>query len=217
MEKLFDAIRKNNIELVKDLISSDASLVNSISVNGLEKDNGQSPLQVAIKTNNIDIANYLIDNNANVNFIEKDSTNEWKAPVIHDALRTAIMNTRWNTFDGNIKIFHTKEESDKAFTLLKRIIELGADVNAHDSYHNSCLDRALLDCRQILPYYDIEKDLLSKDRVLTDEIKEDISRIIKILIDNGADVNEKNINSNKSFKEAGSNSVISKCLTFDIK
>lgn len=76
MEKLFDAIRKNNIELVKDLISSDASLVNSISVKGLEKDNGQSPLQVAIKTNNIDIANYLIDNNANVNFIEKDSTNE---------------------------------------------------------------------------------------------------------------------------------------------
>ena len=217
MEKLFDAIRKNNIELVKDLISSDASLVNSISVNGLEKDNGQSPLQVAIKTNNIDIANYLIDNNANVNFIEKDSTNEWKAPVIHDALRTAIMNTRWNTFDGNIKIFHTKEESDKAFTLLKRIIELGADVNAHDSYYNSCLDRALLDCRQILPYYDIEKDLLSKDRVLTDEIKEDISRIIKILIDNGADVNEKNINSNKSFKEAANNSVISKCLTFDIK
>ena len=58
-----------------------------------------------------------------------------------------------------------------------------------------------------MPYYDIEKDLLSKDRVLTDEIKEDISRIIKILIDNGADVNEKNINSNKSFKEAASNSV----------
>ena len=116
MEKLFDAIRKSNIELVKDLISSDASLVNSISIKGLEKDNGQSPLQVAIKTNNIDIANYLIDNNANVNFIEKDSTNEWKALVIHDALRTAIMNTRWNTFDGNIKVFHTKEESDKAFS-----------------------------------------------------------------------------------------------------
>ena len=65
--------------------------------------------------------------------------------------------------------------------------------------------------------YDIEKDLLSKDRVLTDEIKEDISRIIKILIDNGADVNERNINSNKSFKETANNSVISKCLTFDIK
>ncbi len=63
----------------------------------------------------------------------------------------------------------------------------------------------------------IEKDLLSKDRVLTDEIKEDISRIIKILIDNGAVVNERNINSNKSFKEVANNSVISKCLTFDIK
>ena len=53
--------------------------------------------------------------------------------------------------------------------------------------------------------------------MLSDEIKEDISRIIKILIDNGADVNEININSNKSFKETANNSVISKCLTFDIK
>ena len=67
------------------------------------------------------------------------------------------MNTRWNTFDGNIKVFHTKEELDKAFSLLKKIIDLGADVN------------------------------------------------------------ERNINSNKSFKEAANNSVISKCLTFDIK
>lgn len=32
------------------------------------------------------------------------------------------MNTRWNTFDGNIKIFHTKEESDKAFSLLKKLL-----------------------------------------------------------------------------------------------
>lgn len=217
MEKLFTAIRKNNFELVKDLISSDSSLVNCISINGLDKDNGQSPLQVAIKTNNIDIANYLLDNGADVNFMEKDSTNEWKAPVIHDALRTAVMNTRWNTFDRNIKVFHSKEEADKAFGLLVRIIELGADVDAHDSYNNSCLDRVYLDCKQILPYYDIEKDLLSKDRVLTGEIKDDISRIVKILIDNGADVNEKNINSNKSFKELVNSSVLSKCLTFDIK
>jgi len=217
MEKLFDAIRKKDLESVKDLINMDSKLVNSVSTKGLEKDNGQSPLQVAIKTNNIEIANYLLDNGANVNYIETDSINSWKAPVIHDALRTAVMNTRWNTNDGNLKVFHSKEESDDAFDLLKRIIELGADVNVHDSYKNSCLDRVLLDCKQILPYYDAEKDLLSNDRVLTDEIKNDISRIVKILIDHGADVNEKNVNSNKSFKEAISNNVISKCLTFDIK
>ena len=165
----------------------------------------------------LNIANYLLDNGANVNYIESESVNEWKAPVIHDAIRTAIMNTRWNTFDGNIKVFHTKEESNKAFNLLKRIIEMGADTNAHDSYNNSCLDRVYLDCKQILPYYDVEKDILSNDRVITNEIKEDISRIIKILIDNGANTNEKNINTNKSFKESVKCSAISKCITFDIQ
>jgi len=126
------------------------------------------------------------------------------------------MNTRWNVYNGDVKVFHSKEESDKTYNLLKRIIELGANVNAHDSYNNSCLDRVLLDCKQILPYYDVEKDVLSNDRILTKEVKEDVSRIIKILIDNGADINEKNINTNKSFKDSVNNSVISKCLTFDI-
>lgn len=216
MEKIFEIIRKNNLDLVKELVEKDISIVNSICKNELDKDDGQSPLQIAIKTNNIEIANYLLDKGADVNYIEKESINKWKAPVIHDALRTAIMNTRWNTFDGNIKIFHSKIECDNAYELLKRIVDLGADVNAHDSYQNSCLDRVLLDCKQILPYYDIEKDILSNDRIITDEIKEDISRIIKLLVDKGADINEKNINSNKSFKESVHNSVISKCLTFDI-
>ena len=216
MKKLFDSIRKNDILAVKELIESNKDLINCISKNGLSRDDGQSPLQVAIKTNNIDIANYLLDVGADVNFIEKESKNKWKAPIIHDTLRTAIANTRWNTYNGNLKVFHSKDESDKAFNLLKRIIELGADVNAHDSYNNSCLDRVLLDCKQILPYYDIEKDLLSNDRIITEEIKDDVSRIIKILIDNGANINEKNINSNKSFKDSVNNCVLSKCLTFDI-
>lgn len=217
MKKLFKAIRKRDIEMVKKIISADSSLVNCTSQNGLAKDEGQSPLQVAIKTNNIDIANYLLDNGADVNFMEKESPNKWKAPVIHDALRSAVFNTRWNTYDGNLKVFHSKKESDKAFELLKRIIELGASVNAHDSFNNSCLDRTYLDCKQILPNYNVEKDLLSKHGLITNEIKEDISRIIKILIDNGADINEKNTNTNKSFKESVNSSALVKCITFDIK
>ena len=59
---------------------------------------------------------------------------------------------------------------------------LGADLNAKDSFGNACLDRACLQARQILPTAN------SNDRVLTEELKSDISRIFKLLIDNGADL-----------------------------
>ncbi|MCT4595158.1 MAG: ankyrin repeat domain-containing protein [Anaeromicrobium sp.] len=37
-----------------------------------KKDDGQSPLQVALKTGNFQIADFLIDNGANLNFMEVD-------------------------------------------------------------------------------------------------------------------------------------------------
>lgn len=218
METIFQAMRNSDFDLVRKLVEENKDIVNSISKDGLSNDDGQSPLQVAIKTNNIEIANYLIERGANVNFIEIESQNEWKAPVIHDAIRCAIMNTRWNiNYDTETKVFHTKEESDKAYELLKLIIEKGADVNAKDSYGNSCLYRAILDSKQILPYYDVELDKLSDDRLLTNEIKEDISRIFELLIKSGADINEKDRNSNKTFKETVKDCVLIKCLLFEIE
>lgn len=51
-----------------------------------KKDDGQSPLQVALKNGAFDIADYLIDQGADLNFIEDASCcNEWRAPVLHDA------------------------------------------------------------------------------------------------------------------------------------
>ena len=57
-----------------------------------KKDDGQSPLQVALKTGNFEIASYLLDLGADVNFMEADTCcNEWRAPVIHDAIVAAVM------------------------------------------------------------------------------------------------------------------------------
>lgn len=140
MKKLFRAIRQGNIETVKVLLCKKPELIMCTAKQPPKKDDGQSPLQVAIKTGNFDIAQYLLDLNADVNFIEsEDCCNEWRAPVIHDAINAAIMNSRWNVNSeiyGGLKIFHSKEESDKAYQLLKRIIDMGADVNAVDSYGN---------------------------------------------------------------------------------
>ena len=98
LKKLFKAIRDNNFDLVKQLIDSDSKLVNCVAKQPPKKDDGQSPLQVALKTGAFDIADFLIDNGANLNFMEDISCcNSWGAPVIHDAINAAVMSSRWNT------------------------------------------------------------------------------------------------------------------------
>lgn len=185
MKKLFTAIQKNDLQTIKLLLEKDGSLIDSVFTGTPKKFDGQSLLQVALKTANAGVVNYLLDMNANVNFIENEScANDWRAPVIHDAINRAIMFSRWNVMrDTELEVYSTKEASDESFEILKRIIIMGADVNAKDSYGNACLDRACLQARQILPRHN------GDDRVLTDELRSDLNRIFSLLIESGADMN----------------------------
>ena len=61
MKKLFKAIRDKDLELVRLLIDSKPELVNCTAKQPPKKDDGQSPLQVALKTGAFDIADYFLD------------------------------------------------------------------------------------------------------------------------------------------------------------
>lgn len=191
MKKLFQAIRNGYISSVKELIEKKPELVSCVAKQPPKKEDGQSTLQVALKTGQLEIAELLLDKGADVNFIEsEDCCNKWRTPVIHDAINAAVMNTRWNVDSqlyGGLKVFHTVDEADRSFDLLKRMIGLGADVNALDSYGNSCIWRACLQTRQILPTYIHTEQKLSDDRILTDELKADLSRIFDLLYESGMD------------------------------
>ena len=191
MKKLFVAIRKNDFDTVKHLIKKKPELIECVAKQPPKKDDGQSPLQVSLKTGKLDIADYLIELGADINFIESESCNEWKAPVIHDAINAAVMCSRWNVNSelyGGIKVFHSKAEADRAFQTLQKIVDLGADVNAVDSYGNSCLCRASLQARQILPSFNYTEKKLSDDRILTKELETDLTRIFDLLFEYGANI-----------------------------
>lgn len=184
MKKLFTAIQKNDIEAVRILLDKTPDIISCTLKGAPKKYDGQSPLQVALKASSIEIIELLLAYKPNVNFIEDEScANSWRAPVIHDAINRAIMCSRWNVSrpDG-LEVFNDERTADEAFTVLKRIIDMGADVNAKDSYGNACIDRACLQARQVLPTKG------STDRILTPEICFDISRIFNLLIENGADM-----------------------------
>lgn len=184
MKKLFTAIQKNDHATVAALLDKSPELIRCVHQGNPKKFDGQSPLQVALKTADTQMVELLLTFCPDVNFMEQEScANDWRAPLLHDAIDRAIMATRWNVWrpDG-LEVFNTQAQADEAFAILKKLIELGADVNAQDSYGNAGMDRACLQARQILPRPN------SDDRVLTDELRNDLSRIFALLKLSGADM-----------------------------
>lgn len=191
MKKLFTAIRKGDIETVRALLEKKPELISCVAKQPPKQDDGQSPLQVAIKSGQFAVAHLLLDLGADVNFMESpDCCNAWRMPALHDAIRAAVMSSRWNTNDKALgfRVRHTREEADRAFALLGRMLELGGDIGGKDSYENSCLDRAVLDAQQILPSYRWQTGETLDDRLLTPELEADLSRIFRLLLEWGADL-----------------------------
>lgn len=184
MKKLFTAIQKNETATVKSLLLQAPESIFCVSKGSPKQYDGQSPLQVALKTADSEIVRLLLDFGADVNFMEDAScSNLWRAPVIHDAINRAIMKSRWNVVRGTeVCVENTQEQADAAFLILKQIVASGADANAKDSFGNCCISRACLQANQILPRSD------DSDRVLTTELRADLARIFDLLIQNGADL-----------------------------
>ncbi len=186
---------------MKQLIEKKPELVNCIAKQPPKKDDGQSPLQVAIKTNNFEIANFLLDCGADVNFIEPEgSYDDWRMPVLNFAILATVMNCRHNTkFDSGEKVFFqehsSKEEADASFEISKRILEMGADTSQKESRGASCVWRLCRSAEDILPSYSWGEHRVFDSAEVTPEWKNDLSRIFMILKNFGADFNDEAIKS----------------------
>lgn len=196
MKKLFTAIKRGDANTVCMLLDKKPDLIKCTAVKPPKQDDGQSPLQVAIRSQMLDIAGILLDRGADVNFMESESCcNNWRMPAFHDAVTLSIMFSRWNLIrpNGEIEIHSTAAKADAAFALLKRMLDHGADIHACDSYGNSCLDRAVLDARRVLPGFHFGTKEVLKDRALTEELISDLSRIFTLLSSKGAVAHAVNI------------------------
>lgn len=188
MKKLFVAIRQNDLQLVKELISNDPDLVRCTAKQPPKKDDGQSPLQVALKTGRFDMADYLLDMGADPNFMEsEDCVNNWRTPALHDAVMAAVMESRWcnlHPFTHEYEVMSKTEDTDRAYSVLERMIQLGGNVNLPDSIGNNAVWRFCLSADQILP-----KDDNDKSYLFSDEVHYDLLRILSLLKSSGADFN----------------------------
>ena len=163
-------------------LERDPRLVHAVAKAPPKKDDGQSTLQVAIKSSQFEVAHLLLDRGADVNYIDTPAVNQWNMPVVQDAIMATVMSARsgrnWAlpTEASRIEMTSTLEQFETALGLLERLIRAGADVTALDSAGNDGLARAVLDARQV-----IEEPLLP-------ELAQDLDRVFKLLITAGADL-----------------------------
>ncbi len=184
------AIRKGEIDDVRAMLERDPDLVHVTATTPPKKDAGQQPLQVALKSGRLDVATLLLDGGADVNFQEAAGSSPWTAPVLHDAVRCAVMSSRWTIQSGfgpqvTFEDANSPEVSDSAYGLLRRVLEAGADPAAHDSFGNSALQVACLQGQQILPRVSDENP-----KPISRNVVGDLWRIFNALYAHGADPTE---------------------------
>lgn len=121
VEKLFKAIRRGDIDVVRAVLDKDPTLIAAVRKPPPKKDTGQQPLGIALKTANYEIARLLLERGANVNFIEDESV-DGRQPVLNDAIEAAIASALFTLPDP--------DEAAASLAVLRLMLELGADVTA---------------------------------------------------------------------------------------
>lgn len=171
MKKLFTVIRQGKIDEVKNIIEKKPDLVNCVAGALPKKDHGQSPLQVALKTGNYEIADYLILHGADINFMEaEDGDPGVRAPVLFDAINSTIMSLCYKRIN----------ESEIAFGYVKILVERGADVNKRASNGFDAINWAVSSAELIFERASIYPEV-------QEAVRKQLTRILDVLIENGAD------------------------------
>lgn len=172
MKKLFTAIRQSDIQEVKRIIEKKPEVVNSVAGPVPKKDHGQSPLQVSLKTGQIEIADYLIDHGADINYCEaEDDDHGLRMPVIFDVITATIDSLCYKNF----------EISDRALHLLEKMINNGANVNSFTSHGLGTINWAILRAENIILYPDLYIESQK-------EVRKKLAGILDLLIENDVDI-----------------------------
>lgn len=100
-----------------------------------------------------------------------------------------------------IGLLGNRKLADDAFAFLRRTLELGADVRQTDRYGRSVLMEAVEETSRLCPIRNEETGEFYLGRPITEEIRHDIRRIFQLLIDAGADRENRSTYSGKTIRQ----------------
>lgn len=206
---IFKAIKSDNFEEVRKILETQPEMIGAVAPKKPAETMGMSPLQVSLNTGwHREIAWFLLENGADVNYMAGPEYKLYGSsvgyPVLFDAVCSAVRNARryvQDTKAGEFRWVHTKDEADMSFNFLKRMIELGADVNKTDYDGRNSLMEAVAEANKLCPIVNPETGKLYESLPVTTEMTVDLRRIFTLLIDSGADRNNRSTYSMKTIRE----------------
>ncbi len=160
---LHNAVRVNNIRLIKELLSK-----NDIDINKIDF-YGYTPLHLAVRFNYFDIAKELIDNGANVNTIDS-----YKDTPLLDSIRSGYTDISKLLIcnNANIELMDKFNKSALDYTLLKNdkyILSLLQSKNLQES----CKKKQEVIKKEI----NEEKIIVSEKNILNNEVSISLSKL----------------------------------------
>ena len=187
MKKLFTMIRRGNLEEVAAILDKKPELISCLAKAPPKKDDGQSPLMVAIKSDNLEVAHLLLDRGADVNFA--DAINPYginfSAPIWYDAVGQTFMRARHTVGPG-------PERSKGYFLLLRRLLDMGMDPNQKTSHDLTAWQHALEQYDRFAhdSFYDPVEFPQSYERELEENrrLREMLKAVLDELLQHGADI-----------------------------
>ena len=182
MKKLLTMIRRGNLEEVARMLDKNPDLISCLAKAPPKKDDGQSPLMVAIKSDHLEAAHLLLDRGADVNFA--DAVNPYginfSAPIWYDAIVQCFMRARHTVGPG-------PERSKGYFLLLRRMLDMGMDPNRKTSHGLNAWQHALEQydqfARNSYPSYCAETAKEENRR-----LREMLKAVLGELLKHGADI-----------------------------
>src|SRR3954449_4016403 len=181
MKALFREIRAGDVAGVTQRLDANPDLINAVATAPPKQDDGQSTLQVAIKSGQFEVARLLVSRGADVNFTDRSALNGWNTPVLHDAIRAAVFSSRFGRNralpgePAQIEIMNSAQQFARAFGVLEAVVAHGASATTQDSAGNPALMRAVLDTRQII------------SGPISAELAQDLHAVFDLLLGAGAD------------------------------
>ncbi len=184
MKKLFTAIRQGKLDEVAVILDKKPELISCLAKAPPKKDDGQSPLMVAIKSDNLEVAHLLLDRGADVNFQDAINPygNNFSAPVWYDAIVQCYLRA------GDYVSERNKERTKEYFLLLRRLLDMGMNPNTTTNPGNLNAWQHALN-----QYNDFARKSYSSyntegDKAHNRQLREMLKAVLDELLKHGADI-----------------------------
>ena len=184
MKKLFTCIRQGKVDEVAAILDRKPDLISCLAKAPPKKDDGQSPLMVAIKSDNLEVAHLLLDRGADVNFA--DAVNPYginfSAPIWYHAVGQSFLRARHTVGPG-------PERSKGYFLLLRRLLDMGMDPNQKTSTGLNAWQYALNAYDQFV-YGTIPSYYVEETKAGNRQLREMLKAVLDELLAYGANIHD---------------------------